>query len=174
MLLILRSRAASSLFWGSFGLPRFFSGGTLRARGCRWATGACGTVEGRLFAPCVPVLLGCAIAPGPAIRARSAIAAIDPVAVSFVVIHLRILLLPSAEKCITASEDRDARHRNNRRHDSAFPPPLHVAAKKNLPAPDKPARPATCRARRACRARIPAGKDRKPAPAGRASVPARG
>src|ERR1700730_2647161 len=180
MLLILRSRAASSLFTGLFGSLKFCSECTCTARGCRCPTGAGGGPAGLLvFAddPPVPV---CAIAGGPAIRTSSATAAIGFVVISLVVSNFRILLLPFSKRLhlsrpITGrsslSADRDEPHHNNRRHDSAFPRPVHVLWKKNLwakqnsQATDNSGRPAPCRGRREYRARNPVDIIRTPCPA---------
>src|SRR5260370_4573074 len=93
------------------------------------------------------------------------------VAIALVVRRLRLCPSSACHLSITASEDRGERHRNSRRHDSAFPHALHALRKKNLPATDNSDRPAPCRGRREYRARNPAGIVRGRAPPVHESVP---
>src|SRR3984893_6891896 len=102
MLLILRSRAASSLLTGLFGSLRFFSGGTWSARGWRWPIGASRIICDWFVAP--PGAPVCASAIGPPIRAANAVIAID-----LVVNVFRILPLPLSENAPIA---RDREHRS--------------------------------------------------------------
>src|SRR6266567_8197371 len=86
MLLILRSRAASSLLTGLFGSLRFFSFGTSPARGWRWPTGASRGETDGFAAPEVPILFPlCATAADPPIRIRS-----DREAMVFFILLLRL------------------------------------------------------------------------------------
>src|SRR3979490_3434798 len=94
------------------------------------------------------------------------------VAIALVVRRLRLCASSACHLSITASEDRDERHRNSRRHDSAFPHAVHALGKKNFPATDNSDRPAPCRGRREYRARTSADIPRRPCPATPASVPA--
>ena len=73
-------------------------------------------------------------------------------------------------RLITASADRDERHRNSRRYDTAFPRIVHIPRK--LHATNNSGRPAPFRGRREYRGHNPAGTARKPVPASSASVPA--
>src|SRR5882762_293843 len=52
------------------------------------------------------------------------------VSITLIVRRLRPCPSSVSHLSITASEDRDVPHRNNPRHDSAFPQPVHVVGKK--------------------------------------------